>query len=146
MGELRPREAEAPAQSHTAPRGGANCSQGPPDPQACLQYLPFEPRCVGAGWGMGDQCPDSLSESMPGLFAGTADLARALQDLFSGPRLLGGWGGEAHTQDAPSVEIMPQQDRKGLGRLRACTRSQRKEGLASFQPSGVTPAGGPSNS
>ena len=36
MGGRRPREAEALAQSHTAPRDRAKGSQGQPDPKTCV--------------------------------------------------------------------------------------------------------------
>ena len=47
--------------------------------------------------------------------------------LLSRLRLLEG----EHTQDAPSIKIMPQQDRKGLGTLHAYTCLKQKERLSS---------------
>ena len=115
-------------ESHS-PEGWSQALSGQPDPKTLRQARPrlWDQELVPT------LC--FLRISMPGLFVGTANLARPPQTLLSELRLLRG----KHAQDAPSVEIMLGQDRKGLGRLQAHTCPQQKQELSSFQP----PWGGP---
>lgn len=112
---------EALAQSHTALRDGAKCPQASLAPRTRLEHLQ----------------PKHLHGPGPRLQDGGAGLRPAFQG--SSPGLAFGWDSPGpaqrlraerakHAKDAPSVEIVPRQDRKGPGRLHGRTCPQQKGG------------------
>lgn len=121
-----PRGGDTCLESHS-PEGWSQGLSGQPEPKTFHQAMPrlqdqelIPPLCF-------------LSISKPGLFVGTANLARAPQRLPRGK----------HAQDAPSVEIMLGQDRKGPGQLHAHKCPQQEQALSSFQPPGSPIQGSP---